>query len=595
MRATRSLALAVALLLVAVAPVARAATDADTDGLSPRALENMVAFTRLLGLVRYFHPSDEAAKVDWDAFAVAAIDTVERAATPGELAGTLRALFLPAAPTLRIDTRPVDVNAASLLPQGAQATQIVEWRHRGFGGSALSNETFKSERVHTPTAQRSKGARPVGTAWTGNLGGGVWCAMPMVLWADKSGTLPRASLPPRKSKHGDWNKAPRAVRLADVALFWNVPQHFHPYLGLAGDWNLALRTALRRAATDPDPETFRATLERMVGVLHDGQGWVGGHDDRYVLPLAWTFVGDSLVVRAVAENREDPAVGDIVVTIDGEPTGDVAARIRERVSAATSVASDYLVARKMCFSPTPSTIDIEVVGHRWMKRHANVDFGDPRRLASMKPPEIPAEPAPGVAYVDLASLADSDVPAELQRLASAKAIVFDVRVLPTGAAFALLPHLSDKPLKMPRLGVPVIYDPDRENIVFDEKITTVAPEAPFLSARKVFVTGPGGLSPGETFMGTIEQGHVGDIVGAPTGGTNGAVARVDLPGGYSVRFTGTRVQKPDGTRNQTVGVKPTIPVHRTVAGIREGRDEVLDKAIEVAKRPPAAAKAAAAK
>jgi hypothetical protein len=58
---------------------------------------------------------------------------------------------------------------------------------------------------------------------------------------------------------------------------------------------------------------------------------------------------------------------------------------------------------------------------------------------------------------------------------------------------------------MPRLGVPVIYDPDRENITFDEKITTVAPEAPFLGARKVFVTGPGGLSPGETFMGTIEQ------------------------------------------------------------------------------------------
>jgi hypothetical protein len=41
-------------------------------------------------------------------------------------------------------------------------------------------------------------------------------------------------------------------------------------------------------------------------------------------------------------------------------------------------------------------------------------------LASIKPPEIPAEPAPGVAYVDLGSLAESDVPAELQRLASAK-------------------------------------------------------------------------------------------------------------------------------------------------------------------------------
>src|SRR3989442_3654947 len=78
--------------------------------LSPRGLENLVAFTRLLGYVRHFHPSDEAAATDWNAFTIAAVDTVESAQSGAALATTLRALFLPIAPTLRIDTRPVSID-----------------------------------------------------------------------------------------------------------------------------------------------------------------------------------------------------------------------------------------------------------------------------------------------------------------------------------------------------------------------------------------------------------------------------------------------------------------------------------------------------
>ena len=33
-------------------------------------LENITAFNRLYGYVKYFHPSDEAAAIDWDKFAI---------------------------------------------------------------------------------------------------------------------------------------------------------------------------------------------------------------------------------------------------------------------------------------------------------------------------------------------------------------------------------------------------------------------------------------------------------------------------------------------------------------------------------------------
>src|ERR1700726_88822 len=47
--------------------------DAPPRPLSARGLTNLIAFARLLGYVRFFHPSDQAAAADWGSFAAAAV------------------------------------------------------------------------------------------------------------------------------------------------------------------------------------------------------------------------------------------------------------------------------------------------------------------------------------------------------------------------------------------------------------------------------------------------------------------------------------------------------------------------------------------
>ena len=53
-----------------------------------------------------------------------------------------------------------------------------------------------------------------------------------------------------------------------------------------------------------------------------------------------------------------------------------------------------------------------------------------------------------------------------------------------------------------------------------------------------------------------------------------------LPGGITVNFTGHDVRHADGRQLQRVGIQPHVRVAPTIAGIRAGRDEVLEKAIE---------------
>jgi C-terminal processing protease CtpA/Prc len=70
------------------------------------------------------------------------------------------------------------------------------------------------------------------------------------------------------------------------------------------------------------------------------------------------------------------------------------------------------------------------------------------------------------------------------------------------------------------------------------------------------------------------------FIGSRTSGANGGVTRTILPGGIVVNFTGQSVRHADGSQLQRVGIVPDIEAHPTLRGIRDGRDDVLERAIE---------------
>jgi hypothetical protein len=120
-------------------PVPRAITS--------RGLENLVAFTRLFGIVRHFHPTDEAAAADWNAMAVHGAEAVEGAKDAAGLVAALEQLFLPLAPTLRVFPSTATPPPPPATPANAQA--IVSWTHRGLAGKD-PRSIYRSERTRRP-------------------------------------------------------------------------------------------------------------------------------------------------------------------------------------------------------------------------------------------------------------------------------------------------------------------------------------------------------------------------------------------------------------------------------------------------------------
>jgi C-terminal processing protease CtpA/Prc len=80
----------------------------------------------------------------------------------------------------------------------------------------------------------------------------------------------------------------------------------------------------------------------------------------------------------------------------------------------------------------------------------------------------------------------------------------------------------------------------------------------------------------------FRDNRLATIVGSTTAGQDGNINPFTLPGGYTFNYTGMRVFNLDGSRFIGVGIPPDVAVEPTIAGIRSGKDEVLDKAIAIA-------------
>ena len=342
--------------------------DEPARPLEGRGLDNLVAFTRLLGYVRYFHPSDQAAATDWDRFAIDGVRAVEGAKDPEALVRVLEHLFRPIAPSVRIfptgkppanvDAKPrgrphrrrrAQARARSRQESWPGGTSASGWAGppciRASGVDLRMPQPIFGPKLPDMPLPRPRQALRRGPGRRGLLPGPDCAqrgrerhfasARPR---SDQAQAAPRvAPRPPGFQPSGK----DRATRLGAVALAWNVFQHFYPYFDVVeADWPAELRRALTRAAEDADERAFIQTLAAWsprcttVTAAFTDPVRPPRHRSRR---FGWDWVEGQLVVTGVAaQGAGGLKPGDVVVEIDGKPTAEVLAEHEAMISGATS-------------------------------------------------------------------------------------------------------------------------------------------------------------------------------------------------------------------------------------------------------------------
>ena len=544
-------------------------------------LANLVAFAQLYGIVRYFHPSDQAAAIEqWDAVVIKGIEAVRDARTPEDLAQRLNTFFAPLAPTMLVTVGESNETAV-FQPDNIDNYQLIMWEHYGVAADS-GYDLYTSQRIIGAAADPPPNFHDPERPYSQSLSHELTAYVPLTLFVNDGQTQPANPIADNFDHIQSRNSQTRYI--ASAIMFWAVTQHFYPYFDAVDvDWDASLSNALQTILSDDKVTVWEGALQTLVADLSDGHSRFNSHTSIYTpfVSLGWVE-GQVVVLEAVGKAGEFLQPGDVIMEVDGETAEN---RLQEQMNLFSSPTVQYK--RYQALSTLlggPEFTDVVLTVQHFDGSQEIIKLERNALAYPAEPQNRPAnfsELASGIFYIDLTRSNNETFEDKLIELDGAKGIIFDLRGYPSvNASFMEL--LIHEPVTSPHFLIPQTTTPNQENVTFDDGAWTLSPrnDAP-LSQNIVFLTDGRAISYSETLLAIIKHHQVAEIVGEPTAGTNGNINRILLPTNHMVSWTGMLVLNQDGSHHHGIGVQPTVPIAQTLEDLHNGIDTQLQAAIQL--------------
>ena len=170
-------------------------------------VENLRAFAKAYGYVKYFNPSDESAQIDWERFAAYGAEKVKSAKNSRELQTVLSELFAPIGPTLQIYRQGETAHLPMLT--FTHDKDVVAWQHYGNGiDTERANPRYSKYRSIRTNRKERPSVSAIGPA-TQTLDAKPYAGMKIKLSADI-----RVAAPVGQGSAYLWLRVDRADRSA---------------------------------------------------------------------------------------------------------------------------------------------------------------------------------------------------------------------------------------------------------------------------------------------------------------------------------------------------------------------------------------------
>jgi C-terminal processing protease CtpA/Prc len=183
-----------------------------------------------------------------------------------------------------------------------------------------------------------------------------------------------------------------------------------------------------------------------------------------------------------------------------------------------------------------------------------------------------------VAYLKLSSVQAAQVSQSIDRAQGTRGLIIDIRNYPSEfVVFTLGSLLVDRPTPFARFTSGDLDNPGAFR--WTGEPLTLSPQQPHYSGKVVVLVDETSQSQAEYTAMAFRSSPRAMVVGSTTAGADGNVSQIPLPGGLSTMISGIGVFYPNKKPTQRVGILPDVEVRPTIAGIRAGRDEVLEEGL----------------
>lgn len=382
-------------------------------------------------------------------------------------------------------------------------------------------------------------------------------------------------------------------RILALYRYWNIVQYYFPYKNLIEeDWKNVLEEFIPKINNSITETEYTLTLLELIVRINDTHANVWGSNKiikdylgiNYAAP-GIKFIEDKAVITYFHDEKfgkeTELEIGDVISKVNNKSVESIIKSNLKLTSASNYPTKLREIAANL-LRTNDSLINIEfirnkVLYNKTLKTYSTKEI-NVWSLISVSDTCFKFV-ANDIAYINNGSLKPANLPELWKQIQNTKGLIIDNRNYPSHDTFGLLNYLySEKKPFVKFTGgnyftpglftFQTFYDEGKEN-------------KDFYKGKVVILVNEITQSTSEFCAMAYRQSPNAIVIGSTTAGADGSMTGFYLPGNIKTAFTGVGVYYPDGRETQRIGIVPDIEVKPTIEGIKNGRDELIEKAIEV--------------
>lgn len=406
----------------------------------------------------------------------------------------------------------------------------------------------------------------------------------------------------KENKFEELDSITEPYRILGLFRYWNIINYYFPYKYLSdNNWDSVLTDAIPKFIQANDYAKYIRETMKLSAKINDSHGFHQYYSSKYYnininqkekkgyVPYNFRWIDNNVVISNVLIDSAALKLGDIVLKSDTTDLKTFRNKLKEYKSNSTIQAeiSHYETVLSNSFK---SHFNFTIIrnGDTLSLTETKTVTREIKVESNYRKPPFYYSLNDNAGYIELTQIKFRELEKALKEFKNKKTIVFDVRGYPEKISWIALPHLLSKKSKK----VATYYKPNKEypgtyiNISKGEDYRFWFVK-PFIFLRKqykgqlIVLINANAISQAETvcMMFKAYSDNV-TFIGTTTTGANGDISTIYMPGGISFNFTSLDWHFPNGNQLQRIGIVPDIYVKESIEGIKLGKDEILEKAIQ---------------
>jgi carboxyl-terminal processing protease len=387
-------------------------------------------------------------------------------------------------------------------------------------------------------------------------------------------------------------------RLLGLARYWTIINYFYVYKNDSSEnWDTVLTESIPEFNTAENDKQYHLALQKLISKLYDCHSLIQSDVldvkvyGRYAANVRAVMLDSTVMIKRIRTALYDDGSlkpGDIVIKIDGEDAIVRYRKLNEFLRGANGATDQRIICPYLFSSVKDHMLLIiardgkELTIHLKLRDYSKY-VAEEARIRKQQHESVVIEIYPNsTAYIDLNKIASENIEKNFNAARPYQNIILDTRQGLHGTTVKVADFVLKQPTTFFKYTYADITHPGMLRILDGFRLGK-KDSTPYKGKVYVLVD-EHTQSESEFLTMALQTGSNVTVVGSRTAGSDGNVKQVNFPGNIETLFSGLGIYYPDLKPTQRVGIKIDCNVRQTLDGIVKGKDEILNKALELSAR-----------